>query len=503
MKTPASIRTALISVYHKEGLEPIIQRLHELQVTIYSTGGTKHFIESAGIPVKGVETITGYPSILGGRVKTLHPAVFGGILRREEVASDREELNTYQIPAFDLVMVDLYPFEETLAQGSPEADIIEKIDIGGVSLIRAAAKNHAHVLVVCKPAQYPSLLGLLEQGNTTTSETRKQFARDAFAHTAAYDTAIASWFAGHPVALPLQAPKPLRYGENPHQKGSYIPSEKAFFHQLAGKEMSYNNYLDADAAMRLMAEFSRCTFAVIKHNNACGIASDINTEDACRRALACDPVSAFGGVLICNREINAATALLLNDLFFEILIAPSFSEEALQKLKSKPNRILLTGSGEPFPSLQYRSVFNGLLVQQNDDTLVSPEALRIMSSRHPTMEEVSDLVFANKVVKHSRSNAIVLVHQETLLASGVGQTSRVDALKQAIAKARGFGFSLEGACMASDAFFPFPDCVEIAAEAGISAIIQPGGSVKDKDSVEMAEKKNISMVFSGIRHFRH
>jgi phosphoribosylaminoimidazolecarboxamide formyltransferase/IMP cyclohydrolase len=497
------IKSALISVYHKEGLEPVIQQLHQQGVTLYSTGGTRSFIESAGIPVVPVESITGYPSILGGRVKTLHPAVFGGILRRDGIEQDAKDLEQYTIPTFDLVMVDLYPFANTLAEGKSKEEIIEKIDIGGVSLIRAAAKNHAHVLVVCDPTQYSDLQQVLESGAHTDENTRHRFAAAAFAHTARYDAAIASWFAGRDLFLPLGASVPLRYGENPHQKGSYLPSGEPFFQQLAGKEMSYNNYLDADAAMRLIAEFDSCTFAVIKHNNACGVATAPTDHEACRAALACDPVSAFGGVLICNRNISAETALQLKDLFFEILIAPSFDAAATELLKAKPNRILLVSAGKDFPDTQYRSVCNGLLMQDTDKALVSQNDLKMVTTKHPSLEEVHDLVFANKIVKHSRSNAIVLVRNQTLLASGVGQTSRVDALRQAIAKAESFGFSLKGAAMASDAFFPFPDCVEIAADAGITSVIQPGGSVKDRDSVEMADKKNISMVFSGIRHFRH
>lgn len=493
------ISSALISVYYKEGLEPIVQTLHKLGIKIYSTGGTQAFIEGLQIPVVPVETLTGYPSILGGRVKTLHPAVFGGILFRRDNEQDVQEAEQFNIPPIDLVIVDLYPFEETVQSGAPETEIIEKIDIGGISLIRAAAKNFKDTLIVANKAQYKELETLLvqHQGASLLNE-RRHFAEKAFAETAHYDSAIHGHFAGN-------KNYPLRYGENPHQEAHFTGNLELFFTKHQGKELSYNNLLDIDAAVGLILDFppAEAVFAIIKHNNACGIASRKTTLDAWKAALQADPVSAFGGILCCNQNIDPETAQEIDQLFFEVIIAPHYDKQALEILQSKKNRIILELKHTAMPKKMYRSVLNGMLVQDRDTKVETTEDLVYATTKQPSGPEIADLLFANKVVKHTRSNAIVLVKGEQLLASGTGQTSRVDALQQAIHKAKHFGFELKGAVMASDAFFPFPDCVEIAHEAGITAVIQPGGSIKDALSVDYCNKANMSMVMTGHRHFRH
>jgi phosphoribosylaminoimidazolecarboxamide formyltransferase/IMP cyclohydrolase len=489
------IRNALVSVYYKDGLEEIIRVLHRLGVTIYSTGGTYDFITAMGIPAITVESLTTYPSIFGGRVKTLHPKVFGGILYRRGLSEDEEQAKLFGIPPIDLVIVDLYPFEETVAKTDDDEEIIEKIDIGGISLIRAAAKNYQDVLIVSSSGQYAALLALLEgkQGKSDLAD-RRRFAGQAFGVSSRYDTAINRYF---------EAPLTLRYGENPHQQGFYYGDLASVFTQLHGKEISYNNLGDIDAAIALIREFDETTFAILKHNNACGCASRPLLQDAWKDALAGDPVSAFGGVLICNREIDMETALEIDKLFFEVILAPGFEKSALEKLQSKKNRIILQKGSYDFPARQYRSLLNGMTEQDKDLKTESREDLRMVSDRIPDDRETADLLFANKIVKHTRSNAIVLAKNQQLIASGVGQTSRVDALKQAIAKAREFDFDLSGAVLASDAFFPFADSVEIAHKAGVSAIIQPGGSVRDQDSVDYCKAHGLAMVFTGIRHFKH
>ncbi len=502
------ISSALISVYHKDNLEAIVRKLNALNVTLYSTGGTKDFIEGLGIKVTSVEDITSYPSIFGGRLKTLHPKVFGGILFRRDNKTDLQEAEQYQIPPIDLVIVDLYPFEETLASGAAEASVIEKIDIGGISLIRAAAKNFNDVVIVPSKGEYLPLLQLLEDKNgTTTISDRKWFAAAAFNISSHYDSAIFNYFnqtTNIPAfKLSLTEGSSLRYGENPHQKGSFYGKFDEMFEQLHGKEISYNNLLDIDAAVGLINEFSETTFAIIKHNNACGIASRDNLLDAWKDALAGDPVSAFGGVLVTNRNINAETATEINQLFFDLIIAPSYEASALELLKSRKNRTILILKPVSLPSLTYRSLLNGAVVQDKDLQVETSADLQKVTELAPTNTEVTDLLFANKIVKHTKSNAIVFAKNKQLCASGVGQTSRVDALKQAIAKAESFGFDLQGAVMASDAFFPFSDCVEIAHNAGVTAVVQPGGSVRDNDSIEYCNINKIAMVFTGIRHFRH
>jgi phosphoribosylaminoimidazolecarboxamide formyltransferase/IMP cyclohydrolase len=489
------IGSALISVYYKDGLEQIARELHRLGVTIYSTGGTYDFITGLGIPAITVESLTSYPSIFGGRVKTLHPKVLGGILYRRENKEDLEQAAKYGIPAIDLVIVDLYPFEETVARTKDDDEIIEKIDIGGISLIRAAAKNFGDVLIVASSAQYPGLMGLLKEKNGITSlEDRRKHAGMAFAVSSGYDMAILRYF---------QPPEILRYGENPHQQGVFHGNLKKVFTQLHGKEISYNNLGDLDAAIALINEFDETTFAILKHNNACGCASRPVLADAWKDALAGDPVSAFGGVLITNAEIDEETAAEIDRLFFEIILAPSYKKSALEKLQSKKNRIILQRGEYNFPARQFRSLLNGVIEQDKDLKTEKSEDLRAVTDRRPTDRETEDLLFANKIVKHTRSNAIVLVKDKQLIASGVGQTSRVDALKQAIAKAGEFNFDLHGAVLASDAFFPFADSVEIAHHAGITAIIQPGGSVRDQDSIDYCRQNGMAMVFTGIRHFKH
>lgn len=508
MSHPVKIKNALISVYYKDNLEPLIRQLHEQGVIFYSTGGTEKFIRELGIDVIAVEDLTGYPSILGGRVKTLHPKVFGGILNRRENKEDKAQIGQYEIPEIDLVIVDLYPFEETLRSGASEADIIEKIDIGGISLIRAAAKNFNDVVIIASKDDYKTLGDILtENGGYTTLSHRKAFARQAFNVSSHYDTAIFNYFNEEdPLTVfkySEQKASTLRYGENPHQNGVFYGDLDAMFDKLNGKELSYNNLVDVDAAVALIDEFEEPTFAILKHTNACGIASNESIIEAWKAALACDPVSAFGGVLICNREIDAETAAEINNLFFEVLIAPSFAESAKQILTAKKNRILLKRNDVKLPSKQFKTLLNGVIEQDKDMLMETAAEMKPVTERKPSEQQLKDLVFANKIVKHTKSNTIVLARNSCLIASGVGQTSRVDALQQAIVKAKAFNFDLAGSVMASDAFFPFPDCVEIAADAGVVMILQPGGSIKDQESIDMANAKGVGMVTTGIRHFKH
>jgi len=502
------VQTALISVYHKDNLEPVIQYLSEAGVRLISTGGTKDFIEKLGYKVEPVESLTSYPSILGGRVKTLHPKIFGGILARGDESEDLREMEQFEIPSIDLVIVDLYPFEETVASGTEEQAIIEKIDIGGISLIRAAAKNYRYVWVVPGRDQYKNLLTLLkEQGGASTLEDRKKFAAAAFDVSSHYDTAIFNYFNREKILprlkLSNREPKELRYGENPHQKGYFFGRFEAIFDKLHGKEISYNNLLDIDAAVHLVSEFKELTFVVMKHNNACGLASRARILDAWKDALAGDPVSAFGGILITNEKLDEPTAAEINKLFFEAIIAPEYEPGALEILKQKKNRIILVQKESVFPDTIIRSVLNGTLVQDKDLKTDTVADMKPVTKNTPTDSELSDLEFANKIVKHTKSNAIVLVKNKQLLASGVGQTSRVDALIHAIDKARHFKFDLNGAVMASDAFFPFADSVEIAGKAGIRSVIQPGGSVRDGESIDYCNDHGMAMVFTGTRHFKH
>jgi phosphoribosylaminoimidazolecarboxamide formyltransferase/IMP cyclohydrolase len=501
------IASALISVFYKDGLEELARELHGLGIIIYSTGGTYDFITGLGIPAITVESLTAYPSIFGGRVKTLHPKIFGGILYRRDEPGDLAQAKEYGIPPIDLVIVDLYPFEETVANTREEEEIIEKIDIGGISLIRGAAKNFNDVLIVSSSSQYPELLALLrEKEGFTDLEDRKKFAGMAFETSSHYDAAIFEYFkpdSNEVFKKSLRHPHLLRYGENPHQQGIFYGDLESVFTQLHGKEISYNNLGDIDAAINLILEFDEPTFAILKHNNACGCASRPLLIDAWKAALAGDPVSAFGGVLITNREIDEATAEEIDKLFFEVILAPGFKKSALEKLQSKKNRIILQQGTYGFPAKQYRSMLNGVIVQDKDLKTEKEPDLKTVTERQPTAGEIEDLLFANKIVKHTRSNAIVLAKGKQLLGSGVGQTSRVDALKQAITKAREFNFDLTGAVMASDAFFPFADSVEIAHKAGIMAVIQPGGSVRDQDSVDYCRKNGLAMVFTGVRHFKH
>ncbi len=523
------ITSSLISVYYKDGLEPLVRLLHEQNVKLYSTGGTQSFIENLGIPVTAVEDLTGYPSIFGGRVKTLHPSVMGGILYRRDLPEDVAQAERHRIPPIDLVVVDLYPFEETRASGASDEDIIEKIDIGGISLIRAAAKNYNDVLIVSSRSQYADVVTLLTEKNGATDLTdRRRYAREAFAVTSHYDTAIQAYFASDkPIADAAQqtpavatgevnesvytfrnlSATHLRYGENPHQQASFYGDLDALFEKLHGKELSYNNLVDVDACVQLIDEFQdgddAATFAIIKHTNACGIATAQTGKQAYLNALSCDPVSAFGGVIITNTLVDGETAHELNKLFMEILIAPDFSEEALATLKSKKNRILLKRKPTTLPTVMFKTLLNGVLEQDKDDRTEHADDFKTVTTTAPTPDEVRALEFAGKVCKHTKSNTIVLARDGQLLASGVGQTSRVDALRQAIEKAHSFGFDLNGAVMASDAFFPFPDCVEIAGQAGITAVIQPGGSVRDQDSIDYCNQHNIAMVTTGVRHFKH
>ncbi|WP_199139758.1 bifunctional phosphoribosylaminoimidazolecarboxamide formyltransferase/IMP cyclohydrolase [Pedobacter sp. ASV12] len=508
MSQPVKIKNALISVYYKDGLAPLVQHLAEQGVTLFSTGGTEQFIKDLGLPVTAVEDLTSYPSILGGRVKTLHPKVFGGILNRRGLTADQEQITQYEIPEIDLVIVDLYPFEETVKAGGTDEEIIEKIDIGGISLIRAAAKNFNDVVIIASKADYGTLLQQLqEQNNSTTLAQRKAYAKKAFHTSSHYDTAIFNYFNNEePLNVFKQSiaqAQTLRYGENPHQQGTFYGNLEEMFTKLNGKELSYNNLVDVDAAVSLIDEFTEPTFAILKHTNACGVASRPTILQAWIDALACDPVSAFGGVLIANREIDLATATAINNLFFEVLIAPSYQPEAVELFREKKNRVILQRNEVELSNKQFKTLLNGVIEQDKDLSLEGAEQMTTVTEKVPSAESIQDLIFANKIVKHTKSNTIVFVKNNVLLASGVGQTSRVDALKQAVVKANSFGFDLNGAVMASDAFFPFPDCVELAAEAGIVAVLQPGGSIKDKDSVEMANQKGIAMVTTGVRHFKH
>ncbi|MBE9488831.1 MAG: bifunctional phosphoribosylaminoimidazolecarboxamide formyltransferase/IMP cyclohydrolase [Bacteroidetes bacterium] len=510
MSNQKTIKSALISVFSKEGLAPIVKQLDQLGVTIYSTGGTQKFINDLGINVIPAEDITSYPSILGGRVKTLHPKIFGGILNRQDNPQDVLELTEYDIPQIDAVIVDLYPFEKTVASGASEQDIIEKIDIGGISLIRAAAKNFTDVVCVSSVEDYAEFLELITNNNGAISEEdRKHFAAKAFNVSSHYDTAIFNYFnKDHETAVLKISEtngKVLRYGENPHQKGFFFGNFDDLFTKLHGKELSYNNLLDVDAAVNLINEFKNNvpTFAILKHNNACGLAQRETLHQAYVDALAGDPVSAFGGVLISNKEIDTATATEIHNLFCEVVIAPSFSQEALEILKGKKNRILLILHDIEFPKTTVRSCLNGTLVQDRDSKTDTLDDLTYATNNSPNVNELEDLIFASKICKHTKSNTIVLVKNKQLCASGTGQTSRVDALNQAIHKAQSFSFNLKGAVMASDAFFPFPDCVEIADNAGITSVIQPGGSIKDQLSIDYCNAHKIAMVFTGTRHFKH
>lgn len=514
MPNEKKIKRALISVFYKDGLENILKKLAADGVEFLSTGGTRTFIEGLGYQCAAVEDCTGYPSILGGRVKTLHPAVFGGILNRRDNESDQAQCKQYDIADIDLVIVDLYPFEATIAAGATEAEAIEKIDIGGISLIRAAAKNFNDVVIVASKHQYAYLEKILDEHKAavTTLEERKYLAAQAFAVSSGYDTAIFNWFskqvgettpADSDLRVAVDGSMPLRYGENPHQQACFYGNFNELFDQVHGKEISYNNLLDIDAACSLIDEFGTTTVAVLKHNNACGCASRPILADAWKDALAGDPVSAFGGIIITNTSIDAETAAEMNKIFFEVVIAPGYDAEALDVLKQKKNRIILVRKAHANNNTRMRSILGGMLVQQADTKNEQPDELRLVSGEVPSTEVVDDLLFANKLVKNSKSNAITLAKNGQLLASGVGQTSRVDALKQAIEKARSFGFELNGAVMASDAFFPFADCVEIAHNAGITAVIQPGGSIRDNDSIEFCREHGMTMVMTGFRHFRH
>jgi phosphoribosylaminoimidazolecarboxamide formyltransferase / IMP cyclohydrolase len=503
------IRSALISVYSKDGLEPIIRRLHDLGVQLYSTGGTQSYIQKLGIPVTAVESLTGYPSILDGRVKTLHPAVFGGLLARRE-PEHLSQLAQYKIPEIDCVIVDLYPFEETVAATNNESEIIEKIDIGGVSLIRAAAKNWKDVVVVASKDEYRMFLDLLMEGEgKIADEARRELARRAFKATSNYDIAIFNWFnegtADISFKYSIHRSDILRYGENPHQNGVFFGDFEQVFDKLQGKAISYNNLVDIDAAVQLMREFQlgKPAFAILKHTNACGVARRHTLLEAWQAALACDTTSAFGGIFITNTKVDAPTAQEINKLFYEVLIAPDFEPEALEILRKKEQRILLKIKTFEVKKRAFRSLLNGV-VEQDADLKTETEAdLKTATTRAPSPKEVGELLFAAKCVKHLKSNAIALVKERQLIGMGCGQPSRVDALRQAIAKAESFGFDLKGAVMASDAFFPFPDCVAIAHEAGITAVIQPGGSLKDQDSIDACNERGMAMVITGFRHFRH
>jgi len=510
MSTLKPIRTALVSVYSKDRIAPIVQKLHLLGVELLSTGGSRTFIESMGIPCKAVEDLTGYPSILGGRVKTLHPKVFGGILARRDNDGDIAELAQYDINPIDLVVVDLYPFEATVASGASEQDIIEKIDIGGISLIRAAAKNFADTLIVASDAQFAYLEGILDNhGAFSTLEERRHLAAEAFSVSSGYDSAIFNWFAlnggqsENHLRVAVDGAKDLRYGENPHQAARYYGDFDALFEQLNGKEISYNNLLDIDAACALIDEFDITTVAVLKHNNACGLASRSTVLEAWKDALAGDPVSAFGGIIICNERVEADAAEEIGKIFFEVVIAPDYSDDALAILRQKKNRIILKRKQVASTAMKMRSILGGVLMQENDAKVETADDLKLVAGENLSDVVVADMLFANKIVKHSKSNAIVLARNGQLLASGVGQTSRVDALRHAIDKARSFGFDLVGSTMASDAFFPFADCVEIAHTAGVDNVIQPGGSIRDTDSVEYCRNNGMTMVMTGFRHFRH
>jgi len=508
MSSSKKISAALVSVYHKDGLEPVLRKLSELGIELISTGGTQSHIESLGLKATPVESLTDYPSIFGGRVKTLHPMIFGGILFRRDLASDREEREQYGIPSIDLVIVDLYPFEETVKAGKGEEDIIEKIDIGGISLIRAAAKNFRDTLIVSSRADYAPLMELLESGGgNTTLEDRKAFATRAFRTSSHYDTLIHRYFeqgtlagAGDFHDLPA---KTLRYGENPHQQATFYGDIDSLFEILNGKELSYNNLVDVDAAVQLVAEFEEPSVAVIKHTNSCGLATRSTIAEAYKAAFACDTTSAFGGIIAANRTIDLAAAEAMSSLFFEVLVAPGFDDDALALLRQKKNRILIRQKGPVRISRTFKTLLNGVIEQDADRSSESREQFRTVTRKAPSDAELADLEFAVRAVKHLKSNGIALVKNRQLIGMGCGQTSRVDALQHAIRKSAEFGFDLAGAVMASDAFFPFPDCVQIAKEAGITAISQPGGSIKDQDSIDAADANGQAMVFTGVRHFRH
>ena len=501
------LKSALISVFDKDGLEPIVNKLNELGVKIYSTGGTESYLRKIGIPVFKVEDVTGYPSILGGRVKTLHPKIFGGILNRNKNNDDIRDLENFEIPNIDLVIVDLYPFEKTVKLNESEDNIIEKIDIGGISLIRAAAKNFKDVMCVSSKDDYSDFLHLLDNNGEINLESRKNFAIRAFNVSSHYDTAIFNYFNqdNNSLKASYKNGKELRYGENPHQKGTFYGDFNSMFEQLHGKELSYNNLLDVDAAVNLILEFYNDipTFAILKHNNACGLASRDSLLSAYKNALAGDPVSAFGGVLISNKTIDFETSEEINKLFCEVVIAPSFEKSAIKLLKSKKNRILLVLKNTDLNNQQLRTCLNGVLTQDKDTLTDSVVNFKTCTEKSPNKSEIKDLEFASKICKHTKSNTIVLAKNLQLISSGTGQTSRVDALKQAIEKSNNFKFDLNNSVMASDAFFPFPDCVEIAHKSGISSVIQPGGSIKDDLSIEYCNKNNISMVLTGTRHFKH
>ena len=499
------IKNALISVYHKEGLGPIVDSLSANNTTIYSTGGTQAFIEERGIKVERVEDLTSYPSILGGRVKTLHPKVFGGILARRDNEGDQSQMKDFEIPYFDLVIVDLYPFEETVASGAVEEEIIEKIDIGGISLIRAAAKNFKDCWIISNRNQYDNALEVLKSTEGPTLDIRRRYALEAFDESSNYDTAIYRYFAGDRIDLKLSGRQKstLRYGENPHQEAAFFGNLDDALEQIHGKPLSYNNLLDIDATVNLIREFEDTTVAIIKHNNACGLATRDTLAQAWDDALAADPVSAFGGVIAVNRAVDKETAEKMNSLFFEVLMAPEFEKDALEILKSKKNRVLLILKDFHVPPYNVRTALNGILVQARDADTDSENNMNAVTDVAPNQEQINDLLFAAKICKHTKSNTIVLAKSGQLLASGTGQTSRVDALNQAIDKANRFGFDLNGAAMASDAFFPFPDCVEIAHKAGITCVIQPGGSIRDKESIAYCDDNKIAMVTTGIRHFKH
>lgn len=508
MNNLKKITSALVSVYYKDNLEPVIRQLHQLGVTIYATGGTQEFIEKLSIPVVPVEDITEYPSILGGRVKTLHPKIFGGILSRRGNTDDIGELENFHIPEIDLVIVDLYPFDETVKSGADADSIIEKIDIGGISLIRAAAKNFKDVLIIPSKDHYQFLTQILtDQKGQSSLEQRQLMAANGFATSSHYDTTIFHYF-NEKTKLSIfresfNGEKVLRYGENPHQSGFYYGNFDELFTKVSGKEISFNNLLDIDAAVNLMADFSDPTVCILKHTNACGLASRNDLSIAWDAALAADPVSAFGGVIHCNRKVDEATATKMNSLFFEVLIAPEFDQAAIELLSTKRNRILLQQKKTIFANKSFRTVLNGVIEQSKDIQIEEVKDLRTVTKLLPSNSQLLDLVFANKIAKHTKSNTIVLAKNGQLLASGTGQTSRVDALRQAIAKAKSFKFDLHGAVMASDAFFPFPDCVEIAGKEGITAVVQPGGSVKDQESIDYCDRNEIAMVMTGIRHFKH
>lgn len=504
-----SVKSALISVYHKENLESLLNVLAKNNVTIYSTGGTRKFIEESGLEVKAVEELTGYPSIFGGRVKTLHPKVMGGILFRRNDANDVAQAGEYDIPFIDLVVVDLYPFSDTLSSGASHEEIIKKIDVGGISLIRAAAKNYNDVLIVSSMTQYDEAVRILHENNcATTLEQRRKFATYAFSISSHYDTEIFNYFNTEARLLhfkkSISIATTLRYGENPHQEGVFYGALEEMFNQIHGKAISYNNLVDIDAAIALMEEFADDTvFAILKHTNACGVANGKTVKEAYLKAFEADTVSAFGGVLITNSEVNKDAASEINKLFFEILVAPSFDNDALEILKSKKNRILLVKTQNISARLQFKSILNGVIQQERDLETEGPEQFSEVTRRKPTAKETATMVFANKIVKHTKSNAIVVARNGQMIASGVGQTSRVDAVKQAISKARAFGFDVTGAVMASDAFFPFVDSAEIAFNEGIHAIVQPGGSVRDQDTVKFCDEHNMTMIFTGKRHFKH